>query len=392
MPVPTASPGRRPSAGERMNDRIESYGRLRVLLTAASVVVIVGGMRVAAPLLVPLAVALFLAIVSLPPLRFLRGHGVPRSLAILLIVLADAALVGMIGWIVLLSASQVPDAFPTYALRWAELEGVLLARLHEWGVEVTGVPYADLVQPERLLGLASATLLSLTNLASASLLVLLYLVFILGEASGVPGKLHAAIGARAGTLARLAPIVEEVQQYLALKTMISLATGVLIGAAAALLGVDFALFWGLLAFVLNFIPNIGSIMAAVPAVAVALLQLGPGTAALLAVVYLAVNLVIGNLLDPAIMGRRLGLSALVVMVSLAFWGWVWGIVGMLLAVPLTMAAKIALENTRSLRWIAVLLGPAAYPQPGLHEPGGAAPAAAEPLEPAVEPPFATAHP
>jgi AI-2 transport protein TqsA len=340
-----------------MHDRPPLPRGLRLLLTAASLVVVVLGLRLASPLLVPLAIALFVAIASLPALRALRRVGIPNALAILLIVLADTVILGFIGWVVVHSAAEVRAALPSYLGRLDALEAAALQVLRGWSVDIDSVPYAELIQPERVVDVVSSMLRGLTGIVSASVLMLLYLVFILSEASSFPAKLHAAIGPRAEALTRYTPIVEEVQQYLAVKTAISLLTGVLVGASAAMIGVDFALFWGLLAFLLNYIPNIGSIIAAVPAVALALLQLGPAPAAMLAAAYLAINVLIGNLLDPAVMGRRLGLSTLVVILSLAFWGWLWGIAGMLLAVPLTTAAKIALEGSGELRWIAVLLGP-----------------------------------
>jgi AI-2 transport protein TqsA len=341
-----------------MSQSIREDHVLRVLVAAAAIAVVVAALRMAATLLVPIAVAAFIVIVSLPPLRWLRRHGLPNALAILVIVLADSALLAAIGWIVFVSAAQVRAALPEYVARFAELEASVVRLLRGWGAEIEAVPYADLVQPERLIDFATSVLRGLTGLVSASVLVLLYLVFMLSEASGFPAKLERAVGRRASALRRYAPIVEEVQQYLALKTVISLATGVLVGLAAAAVGLDFALFWGLLAFLLNFIPTIGSIIAAVPAVSLAVVQLGPGPAAMLAAAYLAVNMLVGNFLDPALMGRRLGLSTLVVILSLAFWGWVWGVAGMLLAVPLTMAAKIALEGSPELRWVAVMMGPA----------------------------------
>jgi AI-2 transport protein TqsA len=123
----------------------------------------------------------------------------------------------------------------------------------------------------------------------------------------------------------------------------------------SLIGVDFAPTWGLLAFLLNFIPNIGSIIAAVPAILLALIQLGLPSALLTLLGYLVVNITIGNFLEPRVMGRSLGLSTLVVFLSLLFWGWVLGPIGMVLSVPLTMTAKIALAVNEDTRWLAVLL-------------------------------------
>jgi AI-2 transport protein TqsA len=359
-----------------MTDRTAADRGFRVLTAAAAAAIVVAALRLAAPLLVPIALAAFIAIASLPMLRWLRARHVPAALAVLLIVVADSLLLGLIGWILMISAAQVRDALPAYAGRLAEFEASVLRLLQGWGIEMDALPYAELVQPERLVDLATAAVRGLTGVVAAAVLVLLYLVFMLGEASALPAKLRAAVGGRADGLASYAPIVVEVQQYLALKTLISLVTGVLVGLAALAIGLDFALFWGLLAFLLNYIPNIGSIIAAIPAVALAFVQLGIGPALALASAYLAVNMLIGNLIDPALMGRRLGLSTLVVLLSLAFWGWVWGAAGMLMAVPLTMAAKIALEASPAFSWIAVLLGPARPAAPPTLPAAPAAPGAA----------------
>jgi AI-2 transport protein TqsA len=374
-----------------MKEALPQSRVLRVLVASACVVVLIAALRAAAPILVPFVLALFVAVASLPLLAWFRRLGVPNGPSVLLIVLLDAALLAALAWIVAVSAAQVTAELPHYKARLDELEVTLLAFLQSNGVAIAALPYADLVQPERLVQLASALLRGLTDVVSAGFLVLLFLVFILAEAAGFGDKLRAAVGARAADFSHLTPIVHEVQAYLALKTAVSLLTGLLVWTAATLLGVDFALFWGLLAFLLNYVPNIGSILAAVPAIGLALLQLGPGTALALAAVYLGVNLVLGNIVEPALMGRRLGLSTLVVLISLVFWGWVWGIPGMLLSLPLTMAAKIALEGSSELRWIAVLLGPA--------PPGASAPALAASLiapagggEPAPAPALAAAMP
>jgi predicted PurR-regulated permease PerM len=182
-------------------------------------------------------------------------------------------------------------------------------------------------------------------------------IFILLEAASFPAKLQAIKGAPDASLSRWEYFLNDVKQYMAIKTWVSLATGILIAAWVAILGVDFPLLWGLLAFALNYVPNIGSIIAAVPAVLLALVQVGAIKALLLAGGYVTVNLIMGNAIEPRFMGKGLGLSTLVVFLSLLFWGWVLGPVGMLLSVPLTITAKIALDSREDTRWLAVLLGP-----------------------------------
>jgi predicted PurR-regulated permease PerM len=150
--------------------------------------------------------------------------------------------------------------------------------------------------------------------------------------------------------------VDDIKRYMVIKTLISLTTGVLIWILLSILGVDFPVLWGFLAFLMHYVPNIGFIIAAVPAVLLTLIQLGAGTAALAATGYLAIDLLLGNVFETKLMGRRLGLSTLVVFLSLVFWGSLLGLIGMVLSVPFTMALKFACENNESTRWIAVLLG------------------------------------
>ena len=176
-------------------------------------------------------------------------------------------------------------------------------------------------------------------------------------------------------------MTRQIQNYLAIKTVVSVATGLLAGVWVWALDIDFPLLWGLIAFLFNYIPNLGSIFAAVGPVLLAIVQFGPGRAISVAAGYVAINLVFGNVVEPLMLGRRLGLSTLVVLLSLVFWGWVWGPMGMLLAVPLTMMVKIALENTEDLRWVAVMLdanpsasrAPAAPATPDVSPAGPAAP-------------------
>jgi len=134
-------------------------------------------------------------------------------------------------------------------------------------------------------------------------------------------------------------------------------TGLIIAIAMWIIGVDYPVLWGVLAFMLNFVPNIGSIIAAVPAVLLAMVQLGLPSALVVAAVYVAVNVLIGNIVEPRFMGKGLGLSTLVVFVSLVFWGWVLGPVGMLLSVPLTITVKLALDSKPETQWLGHLLGP-----------------------------------
>lgn len=334
----------------------------RFLLLLASLVVVIAGMKAAASLILPFLVAVFLSLISLPLLNGLIAVRVPTPLAVLVTVLV--ALLVLSGVVVIIGGSlrSFTDQAPEYKERLEAMSAGLVDWLEGRGIDVSEQISGDLINPGRAMDLVTGTLRGVTAVLSNVVLVLLTIVFILSEAAGFPDKLRAALG-RKKTPERFANIRREVQRYLGIKTLVSLNTGILVWAALAILGVDFALLWGTLAFFLNFIPTLGSVLAAVPPVLLALVQLGWLHAVGVAILFATINVVLGGLVEPYFMGRRLGLSTLVVFLSLVFWGWVWGPVGMILSVPLTMVLKIMLENTEDFRWIAVLLDAGARPAP-----------------------------
>ena len=323
-------------------------------------IVVIAGLRAAATLFTPFLLAVFIAVVSLPAVGFLRRRlRLPTGVAILGIVLLVAAILAFFSWIVMQTAVELRAELPAYLTRAQELEQAIRTRLQGWGLELGPRDYSNLLEQGRVIDFAATAARGVTSVATVFFLILLFLVFILAESVAIPDKLRRVYGPEAGSLAGGAAVLAQVQRYLVLKTLISLVTGIVIGAGAALVGVDFALFWGLLAFVLNYVPNIGSVIAAVPAVLVALLQLGVGPALGLSAIYLSVNMVVGNFVDPIVIGRELRLAPLIVLMSLVFWGWVWGPVGMFLSVPLTIVLRIVLENTESLKRVARMMGPVA---------------------------------
>lgn len=339
-----------------MDGALTQHTGVRYLVMAASLFIVIAGLRAGSAILMPFSLALFLAILNLPLLAALQRNRVPRMLAIMLAVLVNAAILGMLGLFLTRSLEAFIAALPRYV---TGLQGQALtaaAWLEGHGIQVGPMITDDLLNPGRLMDFVGGTLRGIATILTNVFLVLLIMIFVLAEASTFPSKLRAAVGRKDADLSRLANITGEVQEYLWMKTWISLATGVLLGLWCWIMGVDFPLLWGLLGFLLNYIPNIGSIVAAIPPILLALVQLGvPHMLGVLAG-YLAVNFAIGNVIEPHVMGRRLGLSTLIVVLSLVFWGWIWGPMGMVLAVPLTMSVKILLENTHDFRWVAVLLG------------------------------------
>jgi predicted PurR-regulated permease PerM len=329
----------------------------QILVTIASFIVIVAGMRAAEVILVPFLLAAFIAIISASPMFWLQKRGVPAWLSLLIVVLGMLLAGLLVSAMVGSSVRDFSKDLPVYQAKLKNQTAAVISWFEKTGFEVSGPALAETFDPGAAMSLVASILNSLGNVLANAFLILMTVIFILLEASSFPSKLKAVLGGEDSSLARFEKFLDTVKQYMAIKTWISLATGICIAIWLAVLGVDYALLWGLLAFVLSYVPNIGSIIAAIPAVLLSVIQLGVGNALLVAAGYAVVNIVTGNILEPRFMGRGLGLSTLVVFLSLLFWGWILGPVGMVLSVPLTITAKIALDSREDTRWIALLLGP-----------------------------------
>jgi predicted PurR-regulated permease PerM len=345
---------------------------LRYLLGTAGLVVVVAGLRAAAVFFLPLLLALFLTILALPFLSSLRRHRAPAWLAIVLTMLVVVAVLGVVGLVLSLSIEDLTETLPEYEAQVRAATAYSIDWLESHRVAVPREITTEILDLEAMANLVAGAFRGVATALSSFLLVLLTMIFMLWEAVILPGKLRVAERWGPVDLDRWRPIVSRVQRYLILKTLVSLATGVAAAVLVWLAGLDFALFWGFLAFTLNFIPNIGSFFAALPAIALAAVQLGAPRTLVIAAGYLVINLVLGNIVEPALMGRGLRMSPLSIFLALIFWGWVWGPLGMILSVPLTVSLKILFENTESLKWVAVLLD--RRPREAVPAPPPAAPA------------------
>ncbi len=332
----------------------------QLLLVSAALVIVIAGVREAAALLVPFLLSVFIAVLCLPVMQTMRNKGVPEFLAILLVMV----LVFIVGaGLVVLVGSSVDDFtrnLPQYETRISEQWSRFLAWLSASGVSLPQQTLMNNFDPRSAVQMAKAILAGFGNVLANSFLIILTVIFILLEAGSFKRKLAAFKKTHdveeEASEDFLTEFTQKVRDYMSIKTWMSLLTGALVVLCLWLLGVDYPQLWGVLAFMLNYVPNIGSIIAAVPAVLIALVQAGTGTALLAASAYVIINVVVGNVLEPRFMGKGLGLSTLVVFVSLVFWGWVLGPVGMLLSVPLTVTVKLALDSKSETRWIGTLLG------------------------------------
>ena len=332
---------------------------MRLLLIAASLVIIIWGINQAQSVLVSLLVAAFLAMLATPPLLWLKRKQVPSFVAVLLVVAGMVIILLAVGAIVGASTNSFYTGLPAYQTRLQEQVLALQSFLATKGIRGMDKVLLEFINPVGVMSLTARLLAGLGAALSNIVLILLTVAFILFEAASFPVKLRAVLGHPRQVFPQFTKFVGDIERYMAIKTLISLATGVLIGIWLAILGVEYSVLWGFLAFLLNYVPNVGSTVAAIPAVLLAFIQFGMGRAIMAAAGYLAINFILDSVIETKLMGQKLALSTLVVFLSLILWGSLLGPVGMVLCVPLTMTLKFACENNKSTRWIAVLLGPEA---------------------------------
>jgi len=342
-----------------MTEQRNSQRGIHFLVIAAALVIIIWGINQAQSVLVSFLVAVFLAMLGTPQVLWLERKRIPTVIAVLLVVAGMIVVLLIVGGLVATSLNSFIDALPSYQQRIQEQVSALKTLLAKKGIRVTDKVLLEYVNPETVMKLSVGMLGGLGSALSNIILILLTVTFILLEASSFPVKLRAVLGDPQQAFPQFTRFVDDMMRYMIIKTGISLTAGVLIGIWLSILGVDSPILWGFLAFLLHYVPNVGFIIAAIPAVILTLVQLGIGHAALAAAAYLAVGFTLGNVVEPSLMGRRLGLSTLVVFLSLVFWGSLLGLIGVVLCIPFTMTLKFACENNKGTRWIAVLLGPEA---------------------------------
>jgi len=327
----------------------------QVLLVLASLTVVIAGLKAASSIVVPLLMAIFLAIISAAMLQWLQRRGLPLWAAMTLVLLLLASTLVTLGSLIAASINQFSSALPRYEAQLNSLITQATIWLGGLGIKLPAGGVAELFDPAGAAKLLGRLLSGFGGLLANSMLIILTVLFLMVESTSLPEKLRSISQNPDKTLGDLAAFMKSVNHYLVIKAVMSLITGLAIALYLTILGVDFAIVWGSLAFFMNFVPYIGSIIAAIPAVTLTLLDAGPVVALSVAAGFVVVNVIVGNVLEPRYMGKGLGLSTLVVFLSLLFWGWVFGPVGMFLSTPLTMIVKIALENDPRSRWISVLL-------------------------------------
>jgi AI-2 transport protein TqsA len=350
----------------------------KALWMFAALIVVIAGLKVAQSFLVPIMIAAFIATVSFPLLKFLRKKGVPTALAVFLTVAVDFVFLAALAVLAFTLVNDLQEKWDSkYAAEVSnqirDTSKSIVQTLNGYGVsdakekidEVVNNNLINLqnIRFEKIWDFGTGILGKVVGFMGTSIITLIITVFMLTEARMFGRRFDAISEARGPNLTKILSATRDIQRFLAIKTVVSLATGILAGLLCWAAGLDFYVLWGILAFLLNFIPVIGSIVAGVPPTILALFVAGWPNALLVAGGYLLINNFLGNFLEPILVGRRFGISTLVVIISVVFWGWLWGPLGMLLAVPLTMVIKVILESSDEFRWIGVAIS--------AEQPGGA---------------------
>ncbi len=338
---------------------LSPFGRL--LLLAASAVALLAGMRAASPVIGPVLIALLMSIAWSPGSRWLRQRGWPPTLAALTGILLGVVIIALLGLLLWSSALQLQEKLPEYQDRLSALRDNVTTLLQRLPFDTSGLRTADVLQPGAIVERALQILGGITTTAGTFSLLVLIMAFMMIESVRYPQKLFAAIAVQAdadgeGTTAgHLDRFVHSMRSYIVLNTVFGLVAGVANTLLLWALGVDFALLWGVLSFLLSFLPNIGFLLALAPPALLALLQYDLPRALMVTVGFIVINFLVDNVMKPRFVGESLDLSPVVVVLSLVLWGWLLGPVGALLAVPLSIAVKYLLESFDEVRWIAYLM-------------------------------------
>jgi predicted PurR-regulated permease PerM len=334
---------------------MSSHGRSLILL--AALVVCVAGLHYAQAFFVPVLLAAILAALTSPLAASVTRRGAPPLVGALVALLANVALVFGIGLLLARAASDLQEKVPAYLVRLSTVTATVSATLERRGIPASPDMVARALHMDSAAPVVGAAVAGVIETASTAMIILVIVFFALVESVSIGEKLRGLLTDPESGLLRVEGVLREVRSYLLVKTLTSFAEALIVFILLSALRVDLALFLATLMFILHFIPNVGVVLAAIPAILVAFADRGTGVAAAVAIGYASSGMLIGNFIEPRVLGRTMGLSPLVVFVSMLFWGFLWGPAGAVLSVPLTMVAKIVLKNDPEWAWIARLLGP-----------------------------------
>ncbi len=320
---------------------LKYIGGVRFWIITTGVIVAFVAMKQAGHIVNMILLAAMLTVVSLAPLNWLKKKGVNKTLANIIVILSVVAVLGLIGLIIGSSISSFSERMPVYYAKFQELLNGIIRSFVDTGLIDKQSGLLKSLASEKLLPMAAPIATGFGTVVSSAVLVFMFFIFMVLESEQFAKKILYISSKSSGNAAK---VVKQLRNYFGIKTLTSLATGFVISISLYFIGVEFFIFWGFLAFVLNFIPSIGSLIAAIPAVLIAFIMYGTVAGIETVIVYLVFNTIIGNVIEPQLMGKNIGISPLVVFFSMIFFGFLLGPVGMLIATPLTILVKIIFDS------------------------------------------------
>lgn len=330
----------------------------RMLITTAACVAILAGMRAASSIIGPVVIALVITIAWSPASERLRNRGWPPTIAALTGILLAVGVIALLVALVWTSLIQLQDKLPEYQPRIAAIQALIRQKLADLPFDTTRLWSSEALQPSSIVGYAVKLIRNLSKTAGNLVLLVLLMAFMMLEAIRYPEKLKHAFKSSPEVIDRFSRFGEKIRSYVNLNALFGLIAAVINTIILLALGVDFALLWGVLSFLLSFIPNVGFIISLTPPALLALVEHGFGRAIAVVVAYVVVNSIVDNIIKPRFVGSTLDLSPTVVVISLLFWGWLLGPMGALVAVPLSLAVKFLFESFEESQWLATVMSDA----------------------------------
>ena len=330
-----------------------AVNQLFILLTTASILLLI--MKYAAPILVPLLISIAISIILAPLLKYLETRHIPKIISLVLVLLINIIpLILLAGYI----GKEVQSFVTNFQEMKEQFNSVLnnfSGFLYHYGIHISPTELNSMAQKADVGGLVRNLATQAGNQFSNVFLIVFTAAFMLMEATSIYNKLQKIMKDRGKSSAAIMEIVGKIDSYFLIKVKTSLLTGLLVLGVLWIFNVDYPFLWATIAFSFNFVPVIGSILAAIPAIITAFLGHGFVVAGWVSLMYIIINILIGSILEPRIMGKGLGISSLVVLISMTFWGWIFGPTGMILSVPLTMCVQFLLSQYEETQWIAFAL-------------------------------------
>ena len=339
-----------------METNLPHYTKIHPLFYAAALVIIIAGLKIGAPIINPILMAVFFSVIILHPINWLKKKGVNGVLSTLIVSFGLLVIFFGIGGAVTKSIMEFSQNLPSYKKELNDITSSSITLLNGYGIDVSSDSVTSSFNPGSAFGYVTKFIGSIGGVFGQIVLLILVAAFIIGESTSFPVKLKVILKNPVVSLDNITSIAKNIRYYLGIKTVTGLIGGVSVVTLLFIMNIQYAIVWGVLVLLMRYIPNIGSIIAAIPIMLFVLIQDGLTGVIYFGIAYGIINFIIGQIIEPKFLAKGMNLSTLAVFLSLVFWGWILGNVGMLLAVPITMAIKISLETRENSRWIAIMLG------------------------------------